>query len=60
MAFDYSKKNQSKLNEEQKQEIEKGYEQFQIRKKKERRRKLLLTMLIILIVATGLAAILLT
>lgn len=58
MSFDYKGREIRKIGEEQKKNIERGYEQYYERKKKERRRRFII-MLIVIVIA-GLAAILLS
>ncbi len=56
MHFDYSKGEESRMNEEQKREIEEAYDKYHERKRRERRRKFFIIVLIIIVVLAGLLA----
>ena len=56
MSFDYSKAENGKLNKEQKEDIERGYDEYYSRKEKERRKKFFIILLIIVLIAAGILA----
>jgi len=56
MSFDYSKAEKSKLSNEQKEDLEKGYDEYYTRKEKEKRKKFFIILLIVILVLTGIVA----
>lgn len=56
MSFDYSKAERSKLSKEQKENIERGYAEYYMRKERERKKKFFIILLIIVLVVAGILA----
>ncbi len=56
MSFDYSKAEKSKLNKEQREDIDKGYEEYYDRKDREKRKKFFIILLIIILIIAGILA----
>ena len=57
MDFDYSKwEKKSKLSKQQKDDIERGYDEYYGRKEREKRKKFFIIVLIIILVVAGVLA----
>lgn len=56
MSFDYSKAREKRLNTEQKEEIERGYDEYYDRKDREKKKKFFIIVMIVILVLAGILA----
>ncbi|MDO8508799.1 MAG: hypothetical protein Q7S27_03895 [Nanoarchaeota archaeon] len=56
ISFNYSKGEKSKLNKEQKEDIEKGYDEYYSRKERERKKRFFIILLIVILIVAGILA----